>query len=172
MMILTVDYLKTILRYEPDSGDFFWLVDLGTARAGRQAGATRPDGYVVIRIHKKLYYAHRLAWLYMTGEWPPRLVDHDDRDASNNRWSNLRCATRSQNNANSMGRQRNQTGWKGVICKPCKTRLGRPFVAQGSFNGKCTYLGAFRTPEEAQEAYMEYMTKLHGQFARAFVRAE
>ena len=69
-------------------------------RAGDVAGTLAVDRYRKITIKRKKYRAHQLAWLYMTGEWCPLLIDHRDGDPSNNRWGNLRRATVSQSNAN------------------------------------------------------------------------
>lgn len=105
MSILTQDYLKTRLEYDPLSGIFTWI----TGGFLRKADATRlggtpckcvgKHGYVVIRIDGNLYLAHRLAFLYMTGKMP-EFVDHKDRVRTNNMWSNLKAATRSSNNRN------------------------------------------------------------------------
>jgi hypothetical protein len=94
--ILTQDYLKSLLRYEPRSGQFFWLVDKGRVGAGDKAGTTSRRGYVDIKIDGRSYLAHRLAWLYMTGEFPIHEIDHINGNPSNNRWTNLREGTHSQ----------------------------------------------------------------------------
>jgi hypothetical protein len=71
------------------------------ARAGDVAGgANNGDRYRRIRVDNQLYQAHRLAWLYMTGEWPSNGIDHINGHRADNRWANLREATQSQNMAN------------------------------------------------------------------------
>ena len=106
--------VRRILRYDPDTGYFFWRVPLGSCAAGSKAGVIHPTGYVVITIAGKHYLAHRLAHFYQTGEWPSDDIDHKDRDRSQNRWENIRPATRSQNGANAKVSKRNVSGLKGV----------------------------------------------------------
>lgn len=98
---LTQEYLKSILHYAPETGIFTWIVCLSNrAKIGSIAGTIRNNGYSKINIGGQLYYAHRLAWLYMTGKWPKEHVDHKDNVRANNKWKNLREATYSQNNKN------------------------------------------------------------------------
>ena len=98
--MLSHERLKEVLEYDPGTGISTWLVDrTGTARAGARAGCIhKSSGYRVIRIDGKLYREHRVIFFWMTGKWPDKEVDHRDLDKSNNRWHNLREATRSQNN--------------------------------------------------------------------------
>ena len=89
--MLTQQSLKEILHYDEDTGWFTWLTDRGgTAKAGTRAGSLKPDGYRVIRIGEKKHLEHRLAFLYKTGSWPKKLVDHKNRIRDDNRWLNLR----------------------------------------------------------------------------------
>ena len=98
---LTQEYLKSILEYNPETGLFIWLKQVSNRiKSGSTAGTIRSDGYVKIIINRKIYFAHRLAWLYMTGKWPEDLVDHKDNIKHNNIWENLREANHSQNNKN------------------------------------------------------------------------
>jgi len=94
--------LKELLTYDPATGAFQWLFGekVHTAVQGKEAGSVKPDGYRTIVIKGKGYLAHRLAWLYMTGSWPVLDVDHKDRTRDNNVWTNLREATKSQNQQN------------------------------------------------------------------------
>ena len=93
--------LKRLLYYEPLSGNFIRLITkCSRAKVGQIAGTTHPLGYIKICLNKKIYSAHRLAYLYQTGEWPPFEVDHINGNKSDNSWVNLRLATSSQNKAN------------------------------------------------------------------------
>src|ERR1043166_2099295 len=108
--------LRELLRYDAETGEFRWEKRMSrSVRAGDVAGVTDRDGYRRITIAGRIYPAHRLAWLYMTGTWCSVLVDHRDGDPSNNRWDNLRRATVSQNNANRRLHRNNKCGFKGVV---------------------------------------------------------
>lgn len=111
---LAIDFLKSILSYDPMTGGFTNLVARGAKSAGTPAGTYHPNGYVVVCIGYRPFRAHRLAWFYMTGEWPSRVIDHADGDKHNNKWSNLRLATRTENNANQPRPVSNTSGYKGV----------------------------------------------------------
>ena len=109
--MLTAERLREVLNYDPQSGEFRRRVDRGRGRGHRWKAGTiagRKAQYIHINIDYALYAAHRLAWLYMTGEWPSRGIDHIDRDKHNNAWSNLRLADKSQNAMNSKMRSTNK----------------------------------------------------------------
>ena len=105
---------------------------------------------------------HRLAWLYMTGKWPVAQIDHINMVKNDNRWSNLREATKAQNKANSPGRS--TCGFKGVYV--VKKRGTIKYRAQLRSAGKLHDLGYYRTPEEANAAYAVAAERMHGEFAR------
>lgn len=158
----TAERLRKLLSYDPLTGVFIWLISPApNTPAGSIAGANS-DGYRIIRIDGGRYKAHCLAWLYMTGEWPIRQVDHEDTDRGNNRWVNLRLATGSQNKANMGKRADNNSGYKGVCWYP-QTKKWR---AQIGFQGKNTNLGYFNTPEDAHAAYCAAASQLFGDYAR------
>lgn len=153
--------LRELLHYDPDTGLFTWLVDANhKVKAGTVAGALEATGYVRIYVKGKPYKGHRLAWLYMTGEWPSDILDHKDRNRANNRWRNLREATRGQNRANSRANGNSRTGLKGV------RRHGSKFEAQINSNGVKVYLGIYDTPDEAAAIYRLAARDMHGEFAR------
>lgn len=112
--------LKRILHYDKETGRFTWLIETGKARIGSEAGwiarmSTRADSkYRFIGIGHKNYLAHRLAFLYMTGEFPNKHVDHINHDSTDNRWANLREVTSTDNNRNVRRRYDNKTGICGV----------------------------------------------------------
>ncbi len=166
--------LKRLLRYSKKTGEWTWryrpdgLACWNTRYAGKKAGYawTDPKGtgtvYWVIRIMDYPFLAHRLAVLYVTGDWPRDGVDHRDLDGINNRWSNLRNADKSQNGANRRRTRINKTGFKGVsIC----SKTGR-YRATTGIGGKWTSLGTFDTAEEAGAAYEAEALRRAGEFAR------
>lgn len=159
---VTVERLRELLHYDPDSGEWTWLVSPSqNIPAGSRAGADC-DGYRIIRITPSRYKAHRLAWLYMTGQWPVGEVDHRDLDKGNNRWGNLRVATHGQNIANTPLGCRNKSGFKGVSWYKTTNR----WVAQITSKNKRTTLGYFRKAEDAHAAYCDAAKRMHGEFAR------
>src|ERR1700744_6235090 len=145
---LTAEYVKSILNYCPETGIFTWRWRLGypnswnAKKAGKPAGYTNEIGYVYIGIHKKLYLAHRLAWLYMTGEWPTEVVDHRDGQPSNNTFSNLRQASNAQNVGCGRKRRNNTTGYTGV------RKVNNKWKSLIVFEGRIMHLGYFETAEE------------------------
>lgn len=92
---LTSEVLREKLLYDPITGTFTHLRNHAKVKAGQQAGSLDDRGYRQIVISGKFYYAHRLAWFYMTGEWPVSEVDHKNLEKDDNVWTNLRAATRS-----------------------------------------------------------------------------
>ena len=160
MSVLTHDHLLSILSYDERSGNFVWLINSGRARIGNIAGNVHSGGYVVIIVDKKQYKAHRLAWFYVTGEWPRGRLDHKDNCGSNNRWDNLRPATHSQNMANRKLNANNSCGHKGVV------RRGSRYRAYINKDGKRYNLGTFSTAEEAAAVSWAKAQELHGSFAR------
>ena len=157
----TLDEIKKVLRYEPDTGFFYWLVNRqGKVKAGDVAGClNRKDGYIRIRVFNKFYSAHRLAWLYTHG-YLPKVIDHKDRNRSNNAISNLREATQSQNCMNKGRLPLNTSGFRGVTWNK---KVGK-WQAQASLNLKTIYLGIFDSPEVASEAYQRFCAEQHGEF--------
>lgn len=112
---LTQARLKELLHYDPETGHFTWLVcRRNSIKSGAVAGATNGSGYRQISVDSIVYPAHRLAFLYMTGEMPPNDVDHINRVKDDNRWDNLRPATRSQNAANVPIKSNNTSGTTNV----------------------------------------------------------
>ncbi len=152
--------LKRFVRYEPDTGLFFWNIQ-GRQRCslGSRAGTKSEKRYVLIMIDGRFYRAHRLAWLYIFGRWPKSFIDHKDGNRSNNRISNLREATSNQNNAN-RSRPRGRSGYRGVSWHSRAKR----WQAQIRKNGTQQHIGLFTDPREAAEAYQRAAREIHGEF--------
>ncbi len=109
------------------------------------------------------YAAHRLAWLYVNGEMPETPLDHKNGQRDDNRISNLRLASQSQNIANAKISARNSSGFKGVS----KIARNGLWMASIKVNGKSRNLGQFATPEAAHAAYMNAASTIFNEFARA-----
>lgn len=117
---MPIELLKSLFNYHPGTGVFTWKVNRSNVRAGSVAGSSlrikKPAGLVVykyIRCNKKLYLSHRVAWAFYNGQIPAGMqIDHINRRPADNRITNLRLVTQSQNNINS--RRTNQSGHVGV----------------------------------------------------------
>lgn len=165
IMKLSQSELKAVLEYTPESGGFFWKESRGRVAKGQRAGHTSAGskGYLWIGVDRRLYRAHRLAWLYMNGEWPKAQLDHKNGDRSDNRWENLRAATPAQNNANMKARSNCTSKYKGVKWnKQCSQWQAAIRVA-----GKVTHLGLFDDEERAHQAYIRAAQVAFGEFARS-----
>lgn len=147
--MITQSELKDLLRYDEQTGEFFWLIGGRRRHMDRPAGTNDKDGYRIIRVHSRGYKASRLAWLYVYGEWPDRDLDHKNRDKQDNRIDNLRPATGSQNKGNtvakSLGVRWRNWGWEATL--------------------RDRYLGVFPTQEEAKWAYMRAHAEVYGEFS-------
>jgi hypothetical protein len=153
--------LRKILRFDPDAGTFTWLVARRGCPIGSVAGKVHSiSGYVRIDLDGLKIAAHRAAWLYMTGEWPERAIDHRDGDRANNRWSNLRVSDGYLNAQNIRAPMvTNSTGFLGV--NRMKGRRDLPYRAKITANGRSVHLGFFGAPEEAHKAYLAAKRRLH-----------
>ena len=153
--------LMDLLSYDPLTGVFIWKIKTSNrACVGKTAGTKAKSGYVSIQIDGKIYGAHRLAWLYVHGEWPPFQVDHRNRDRSNNRIKNLRLATPSQNGCNSTARSP-ASGVKGVSW----SKQAGKWQASIGAEKKRHHLGYFNSKEDAAVAISTARKELHGEFA-------
>ncbi len=161
--MLIYEFLKEILHYDPTTGIFTWKVDRsGAVVIGSIAGGPHNKGYWNIRIGDKKYLAHRLAWFWMTGEWPENEIDHRDNNKRNNAWYNLREATRAQNVKNTRGYKNSKTGIKGVSLHKATGK----YIAQIQLNGRMKHLGLFDDIEKAAEAYRIAVAWYHGEFGK------
>jgi hypothetical protein len=123
----------------------------------------RTTDYVLISVNERLYRAHRLAWLYTTGQWPAHVIDHIDGDAGNNRLANLREVTTAENIRNQRRRGNNTSGYKGVSFAPGRRKC---WHAQIMLDGRQHHLGFYADVADAHAAYCEAAARLHGAFAR------
>lgn len=97
---LTIDYLKSLLHYDFESGEFTWIQSRCGVTVGNRAGTVHKSGYRYIEIDGKSYAEHRLAWFYCFEEWPQDQIDHIDRIRTNNKLDNLREVNNRQNALN------------------------------------------------------------------------
>lgn len=155
--MISYDELVQYLDYNPETGIFTHRNSGRRVKAGDVAG-TDCNGYIRIKYKSKSYYAHRLAWLYMTKNPITHFIDHIDRNTSNNAWSNLREATHADNMKNRSIRKDNTTGYRGVM------RRGKMFIAKLKKDGKVIYLGTYATPDQASIAYETAAKEIHGEF--------
>ncbi len=162
--------VREALHYDPETGVFTWLVtNSSRAIAGRPAGHRQTCGSRVIVLDLRRYVAHRLAWFWMTGRWPTHLVDHRNMDADDNRWKNLREATKTQNSANRGAQKNSRSGSKGVYHVPgyYVREKADAWKAEITVNGQSYRLGYYRTVREAAAAYLAAAKEHFGEFARA-----
>lgn len=171
----TPQRLRQLLRYEAETGKLFWLprpremfasqrsCSTWNARfAGREALTAASNGYRVGHIDFKLCMAHRVIWALVHGYWPDQ-VDHVSGNRGDNRFANLREATKSENVSNTPLRADNTSGFKGVTFQ----KSNQKWNARITKNGVCHNLGYFETAEAAHAAYRTAAPKHHGEFARA-----
>lgn len=143
---LTQKTLKEKLHYNPDTGIFTRLTSSGGHIVGSKAGyVCRKDGYIRIRVNGKRYLAHRLAWLYMTGEFPLQQIDHKKHIRDDNRWGEIQEATHQENGKNTSLQANNTSGSLGVFPRTD----GKAWCASIRVNGKSLHLGSFSTKEAA-----------------------
>ena len=159
---LNVAQLHALLHYEPSTGVFTWKTRAGAngkIPAGSVAGCSTEDyGYHQIRINKKLYQAHRLAWFYVHGVWPSRHIDHKNGVTSDNSLDNLREVTPTQNGQNQRrAHSRSTSGLLGAAWDKGRGLWRAAIQTDG--HGK--YLGHFTTPELAHAAYIKAKRELH-----------
>ncbi len=165
---LTAEFVRQILDYDPETGEFTWRYrpdyppQWNGKWAGKIAGATDAEGRRQIKILGRFYKAHRLAFLIIAGRWPIEQIDHADHDNGNNRWGNLREANNAQNMHNRPAQMNNTSGAKGVWFEKRRCK----WVAEIAVNYQHIYLGQFDNIEEASAVYERAALKYHGEFAR------
>lgn len=158
--MITQERLKELLHYDPNTGVFTWATKASrNVVVGRVAGSSSEGSYHVVRLDKQRFQAHRLAFLYMTGEWPEHDVDHINGVRTDNRWANLRDITRATNIQNQRAAHSDSAvEFLGVYYNKAR----RKFVAQIKPQGQANkYIGGFDTAEEAHAAYLNAKRELH-----------
>jgi hypothetical protein len=160
--MLTQERLKEIFIYDAEKG-IFTRINTTSSRAikGAVAGSINSYGYLRISVDGRDYFSHRLAWLYEFGEFPPGLIDHINGDRKDNRISNLRQASLSQNGFNRRIQPTNTSGIKGVSW--CK-RSGQ-WRAIIMCQGKSIHVGYFKEKSNAANAISKVRDLMHGKFA-------
>jgi hypothetical protein len=155
---LSAEKLRSIFAYDQETGIFTRRTAGAGATAtpvGMRMGYVSHNGYVAIRVGPKMYGAHRLAWLYVHGEWPS-VIDHINAIRTDNRIANLRNVDQRTNCENR--RSANSSGALGVLgVSACGSR----YRADIYVNGKARFLGVFSTIEEAKQRYIEEKRQVH-----------
>lgn len=150
--MITAQELRDLLHYDPQTGSFTWKPGATKHRTGREAGYTTDEGYRKILIRKQMYFAHRLAWLYVYGQWPDQEIDHINHARDDNKISNLRDVSHAEN----VRCQRTNLNKRGVARYDKETRKYR---ARFRRNGREINLGAYATREEAHEVTAAYFER-------------
>jgi hypothetical protein len=157
---------NNIFDYNEETGELIWKIKTAIRiTIGDMAGRLNSGGYLQVGLYRKYYVVHRVVWEMHYGEIPTDyVIDHIDGDKTNNRLSNLRICTHTENLFNSKLSKDNSTGFKGVTYD--SRRIKRPYRACINIDGKKFSLGHFATAEEASEAFNEIAKELHGEFYR------
>jgi len=152
---LTAEQARALFDLDLESGILRWRITKSGVTCGAIAGSFNCDGYRKVIVNGVAYSEHRLIWLHAYGCWPTNQLDHINGERADNRPSNLREATPSQNTAN-------RRGVKGVTLH----RSGK-YQAQIKWRGRSHYLGLYATEAEARAAYLSASRRLHGEFGAA-----
>lgn len=155
--MITQQQLKDHLSYDPETGIFTRAKNIARYKSGSILGTKHSTGYIVIRIENKLYKAHRLAWLYVYGNFPELRIDHINRNGFDNRLSNLRITTSKQNSENRSVAKNNKSGHPGVDW----SKKLKKWRARITVNYKGVHLGYFLEIDDAINAYKKAAACLH-----------
>ncbi|HQY37937.1 MAG TPA: HNH endonuclease [Giesbergeria sp.] len=154
-----VSRIKERLHYDPENGQFTWKIAAGRRYAGKEAGGISVAGYRMIRIFRKRYFAHRLAFLMVTGKEPDDVTDHANGVRSDNRWANLRACSQRENMQNM--RITSKVNTSSGLIGASWSKSGSKWQSQIRVDGKIKHLGYFSTPEDAHSAYVAAKRKHH-----------
>jgi HNH endonuclease len=159
MAQLDIDEIRAAFDYEPETGALSWKRFDGRNKKGIAGTLDKSNGYLRIGLGGISHGAHRIVWAHFYGQHPCGFIDHINGDRSDNRISNLRIVTRSQNNTNRGPSSRNKLGVKGVSLSRGKYRV---MIKAGD---KHHFIGRFDTIDEASAAYKEASVRLHGEYS-------
>ncbi|MFC4924551.1 HNH endonuclease [Delftia deserti] len=158
---ISAERLRRLFHYDPETGIFTRKFCGTRGRIGTKAGGlhtSQGKRYRSINIDGRFFKLHRLAWLYVHGEWPKGVIDHIDGDGENNSLSNLRDVTPTINSQNIRAvRRRTLSGYLGVSWSSEK----KAWFAYIKVDKKRQYLGYFDDPEVAHQAYLDAKRRLH-----------
>lgn len=168
-VLIPLDELKRLVTYSPLTGLFIAKSQRSTAKAGDVLGSKHLEGYFYLTIKKRSYRASRLAWYYMTGEWPGELqIDHINGCKSDDRWANLRICTNTENSRNTKLSKRNTSGHKGVMWH-CRVKKWQVSIR---IDRKLKHLGYFDDIQDAIIARQQAEIELFGEFSPLVCRSE
>lgn len=159
--LLTAERAREVLNYDPETGALHWRVARPGAPKGALVGTRNSDGYTQVEVDYRLYRAHRVAWLIMTGAWPTKHVDHINGRRADNRWKNLRQATPLQNARNRLTAKDTGSGRVGVAF----TKASSKWQAYIGIDNRTIGLGFYDEIEDAIAARVEAERVYFGEFA-------
>lgn len=140
--------LKRVLNYNPETGVFTWRIKKSNIKIGYITGSITSNGYLSTRINCKSYLSHRLAWLYVYGQFPENDIDHINHIRSDNRIKNLRVVINKENCKNKLLQSNNTSGVAGVTWY----KRDKKWLTQINYNGKTITLGLFKNINDAKKA--------------------
>ena len=144
--------------YEQSTGNFYSR-SLSKKTSMVTVGVINRMGYVDVNFNGDVVSGHRLAWLYMTGEWPRKSIDHINGERADNRFENLRDVSAMVNAQNI--RAPRSTSSSGLLGAHKNNSPTRPWRSRITAGGVLIDLGEFKTAEEAHEAYMTAKRLFH-----------
>lgn len=153
----TVELLRELFNYDPETGKLTWRISrTHKTYPGMAAGNKEKSGRTRVRVGYRQVFVHRIAWALYHGVWPEQIIDHINGDPSDNRICNLRDVSRQVNQQNfRKPNKNNKTGFLGV------SAVQGHFYAKVHTSGVNYFIGSFKTPEQASEAYLEAKRQLH-----------
>jgi hypothetical protein len=156
---ITAETLRDHVLYEPATGVFTRKIFPKWEKFPDTSKPIGSDchGYLSFSVCGKTRLAHIMAWLYVTGSWPDREIDHKDRNRANNKWDNLRLATPAQQRQNAGKRRDNTSGYVGIS----KNKRKSIWIATIQVGGKRKYLGCSQDPKIAGEMYLKAKREYH-----------